>query len=127
MSNIEPCPFPSGLVDEYGPAGRVHYVHCNSCGACGPDATTRDAAIEAWNHVARVVGEHERNMAEIREALKELTEGEDPPIDHGIARLARLVGMRYPAGEVESTQITISEVIRLTTDAAGERQEEHDG
>lgn len=41
-----------------------------------------------------------RERAEIEQVIRELMEGDDPPFDRAVARLCKLVGWRYPAGEI---------------------------
>lgn len=47
MAEIVKCPFCGGVATV---GGLVPWVECQSCGASGPQKTTDEEAIAAWNH-----------------------------------------------------------------------------
>lgn len=47
MTEIVNCPFCGGVATV---GGLVPWVECQSCGASGPQKTTDEEAIAAWNH-----------------------------------------------------------------------------
>jgi hypothetical protein len=50
--------------------------------------------------------------AEVEQAIRELMQGDDPPFDTAVARLCKLVGWRYPAGEIPLRGVSIEEAAR---------------
>jgi hypothetical protein len=51
-----PCPYPTcsgGKIDIFGTHDRRFCVRCHGCDARGPVASTRIAAVEAWDGLAR--------------------------------------------------------------------------
>lgn len=47
-----PCPFcsaPSNKIEIRGPSGSRYFADCTVCGAEGPSANDKKAAIRAWN------------------------------------------------------------------------------
>jgi len=55
MEGLKPCPFcgdTEGVVGDYiqlDPEWVVTTVRCDTCGAFGPECSSRKQAIDAWN------------------------------------------------------------------------------
>lgn len=64
MRKVKHCPFCCSREQDVENLGKIWHVYCIECGAIGPDAKDKKAAVAKWNRRTNVDRRAENPLAE---------------------------------------------------------------